>query len=91
MIYTYFLCQNNIVNILPDNTGKGQMKTPVSQKPNSSPLFTGRKDVLDKLGKIFVHRASSGPMPRCCCLLSGMGGIGKTQICLKFTEKMSDR
>jgi nucleoside-triphosphatase THEP1 len=24
-------------------------------------------------------------------LLYGMGGIGKTQICLKFVEKISDR
>jgi len=91
MTYTHFICQNNVVNILPANTGERQMKIPVPQKPNSSPLFTGRKDVLEKLGKIFVHSAKSGLMPRCSCLLWGMGGIGKTQICLKFTEKMSDR
>jgi len=90
MIYTYFIYQNNTVNILPTNSDQGQMKLPVPQKPNSSPLFTGRKDVLEKLGKIFVH-PKSGLMPRCSCLLWGMGGIGKTQICLKFTEKMSDR
>ena len=65
------------------------MKIPVPQKPNPSPLFTGRKDVLDKLGKIFVDRTSN--RPRRCCLLWGMGGIGKTQICLKLTEEMSDR
>ncbi|KAF8814806.1 hypothetical protein BYT27DRAFT_6960525 [Phlegmacium glaucopus] len=28
-------------------------------------------------------------MPRRSCLLWGLGGIGKTQICLKFTEDMS--
>ena len=65
------------------------MKIPVPQKPNPSPLFTGRKDVLDKLGKIFVDRTNN--RPRRSCLLWGMGGIGKTQICLKFTEEMSDR
>ena len=75
----------------PANTREGQIKIPVSQKPNSSPIFTGRKDILEKLGKIFVHRADTDTRSRRSCLLWGMGGIGKTQICLKFTEEMSDR
>ena len=70
---------------------EGQMKLSVPQKPNSSGLFAGRKDVLDKLGEIFVHRANNGLITRHSCLLWGMGGIGKTQICLKFTEEMSVR
>ena len=67
------------------------MKTLVTRKPNSSPLFVGQKDVLEKLGKIFVHGADSISMLRHSCLLWGTGGIGKTQICLKFTEEISDR
>lgn len=67
------------------------MKIPVPQKPNSSLLFTGRKNVLDKLGEIFVHRANSRLMSRRSCLLWGMGGIGKTQVCLKFIEEASDK
>ena len=67
------------------------MKIPALQKPNSSSLFVGRKDVLDKLRKIFIHCANSKLMPRCSCLLWGTGGIGKTQICLKFIEEMSGR
>jgi len=67
------------------------MKIPVPQKPNSSPIFTGRRDVLDKLGKIFVQCFDSQLMPRRSCLLWGMGGIGKTQICLRFIEEMSER
>jgi len=66
------------------------MKIPVSQKPNSSSFFTGREDALDKLRKIFVQDARSKLMSRRSCLLWGMGGIGKTQICLKFTEEISD-
>src|SRR6266436_797599 len=91
MIYMYFICQNNIVNILPVNTSKVQMKIPVPQKPNSSTFFTGQKDILDKLEKIFICHAKGRLMSRHSCLLWGMGGIGKTQICLKFTEEMSDR
>ena len=71
------------------NTGEAQMKIFMLHKPNPGPLFTGRKDVLDQLGKIFLNRTNS--KPRRSCLLWGMGGIGKTQICLKFIEEMADR
>ena len=67
------------------------MTTPVTRKPNTSPLFVGRKDVLDKLRKIFIHFADCKLMSRCSCLLWGTGGMGKTQICLKFIEEMSGR
>jgi Holliday junction resolvasome RuvABC ATP-dependent DNA helicase subunit len=67
------------------------MKIPDSPKPNSSSLFIGRKDVLEKLEKIFVHGTDSKVMLRRSCLLWGTGGIGKTQICLKFMEGISDR
>jgi len=92
MIQQYLICQNlnNAVNIVHANTGEGKMN-PVHRKPNSSPFFTGRKDVLDQLGKMFVHRVNSNLMVRRSCLLWGMGGIGKTQICLKFAEEMSER
>jgi GTPase SAR1 family protein len=63
----------------------------IPQKPNSSSIFTGRKDILEKLANIFVPRADPSLMSRRSCLLWGMGGIGKTQICLKFMEEMSDR
>ena len=65
-----------------------QINIPVIHKPNSSPIFTGRQGVLDKLEKIFTHQVTSRLMLRHSCLLWGMGGIGKTQICLKFLEEM---
>ena len=67
------------------------MKISVLQKPNPSSLFVGRKDVLDKLWKFFIHYADSKLMTRRSCLLWGTGGIGKTQICLKFIEEISGR
>ena len=90
IIVNLFIRQANTVNILPVDT---QMKIPVPQnlKPNSSLIFTGHKDILNKLGKIFAPHASSRIMLRCSCLLWGLGGIGKTQICLKFTEEESSR
>ena len=67
------------------------MKISVLQKPKSSLLFVGRKGVLDRLWKIFIHCVDSELMSRCSCLLWGTGGIGKTQICLRFIEEMSGR
>ena len=87
IILNFSIYQNN-VNICPTDR---QMKIPMLQKPNSSLIFTGRKDILNKLGKIFAPRANSRQMSRCSCLLLGLGGIGKTQICLKFTEENSER
>ena len=89
VILVLILCIQN--NILPANAGGVSVNIPVTQKPNSSPIFTGRRDVLDKLEKIFPHQVTSRLMSRRSCLLWGMGGIGKTQICLKFVEDMSHK
>ena len=59
--------------------------------PNLSNRFTGRTEVITKLRKhFFTHRNDSAHATRGLFLLYGMGGIGKTQICLKFIEEMSD-
>jgi hypothetical protein len=88
IVTSYLLCQNN--NNLPANTER-HTKIPALQKPNSSPLFVGRKDVLETLRKIFIQCADSKLMLRCSCLLWGTGGIRMTQICLKFIEEMTGR
>ena len=58
--------------------------------PNPSPRFTGRTDIIAKLKKHFILNVSDRVQRRKYFLLYGMGGIGKTQICLKFVEGMSD-
>ena len=62
----------------------------IPQKPNSSALFTGREDIIEKLKNHFAPQ-DQGNTQRKYFLLYGMGGIGKTQICLKFVEEMADR
>jgi Holliday junction resolvasome RuvABC ATP-dependent DNA helicase subunit len=57
--------------------------------PKPSNRFTGRTEVIAKLEKHFSN-ANSSAQKRKIFLLYGMGGIGKTQICLKFVEEMSD-
>ena len=59
-------------------------------KPNSSIRFTGRSDILAKLKDHFTSESRDKLRRRKFFLLYGMGGIGKTQICLRFIEDMSD-
>ena len=57
--------------------------------PNPSNRFTGCTEVIAKLGRHFSNTDDSA-QNRKFFLLYGMGGIGKTQVCLKFIEEMSD-
>jgi hypothetical protein len=57
--------------------------TPLPPLRHSSAMFTGRGQYLERLR---VHFGSSDREERRSFLLYGMGGIGKTQICLKFIE-----
>ena len=59
--------------------------------PNPSTRFTGRTEVIAKLKRHFFTNTNDAVQKRKFFLLYGMGGIGKTQICLKFIEEMSDR
>ncbi|KIJ97505.1 hypothetical protein K443DRAFT_681453 [Laccaria amethystina LaAM-08-1] len=58
--------------------------------PNPSNRFTGRIEAIAKLKKYFSINTNDSAQKRKNFLLYGMGGIGKTQICLKFIEEMSD-
>ena len=57
--------------------------------PNPSNRFTGRTQVVTELKRHFFNTSDSAQR-RKFFLLYGMGGIGKTQICLKFLEEMAD-
>ena len=57
--------------------------------PNPSNRFTGQTKFIIKLKKHFSVTNDTA-QKRKFFLLYGMGGIGKTQIGLKFMEEMSD-
>ena len=57
--------------------------------PNSSNRFTGRTEVITKL-KTHFSNTNDSAQKRKFFLVYGRGGIGKTQICLKFVEEMFD-
>ncbi|KAA6407667.1 MAG: hypothetical protein FRX48_08505 [Lasallia pustulata] len=59
-------------------------------RPRPSPKFTGRKMYLDRLDSFFFTKTSPRQANR-IFLLHGMGGAGKTQICLKFAEDHQDQ
>ena len=57
--------------------------------PNPSTRFTGWTEIIAKLKEHLSVNSNDGVQKRKYLLLHGMGGIGKTQICLKFIEEMS--
>jgi len=55
----------------------------------SNPLFTGRDDVLDLIERTL--RAAVGdttPKQQCRIVISGMGGLGKSEICLQIANRV---
>ena len=75
------------------NTNNGTRTTSdgvIPLTPNPSNRFTGRTEVIAKLKRHFFTNTNDA-VKRKFFLLYGMGGIGKTQICLKFVEDMSDQ
>ena len=57
---------------------------PLPLMKHSSYFFTGRDKYLQELRDYFSSHTGE---KRKIFLLYGLGGIGKTQICLKFIEK----
>ena len=86
-LINWYLAQINYYTSADSGTAS-QAVIPV--KPNSSIRFTGRTDVLAKLKEHFTAKSADKLRCRKFFLLYGMGGIGKTQICLRFIEDMSD-
>jgi Holliday junction resolvasome RuvABC ATP-dependent DNA helicase subunit len=74
-----------------DSADLGQMDihSNYSNRPNPSNFFTGQREVIAKLKRHFSNTNESA-QKRMFFLLYGIGGIGKTQICLKFIQEMSD-
>ena len=81
--------QMHIHNI--NNSNRKAFDGVIPLTPNPSNRFTGRTEVVAKLKRHFFGKTNDAVKKRKFFLLYGMGGIGKTQICLKFLEDMSDQ
>ena len=77
------------INIHDNYGNKTTLDRVIPLMPNPSNRFTGRTEVISKLKEHFFNTSDSA-QKRKLFLLYGLGGIGKTQICLKFVEEMSD-
>ena len=63
---------------------------PYKAMPPSSPKFVGYEDYLHMLNEHFVLKSAYGQSwPT--FVLFGVGGVGKTQICLRFAESISNK
>ena len=69
---------------LPEINSEGRESVVYSRRPISSRRFTGRREYLQRLKDYFNPRDEQDVK---IFLLYGMGGIGKTQICLRFAEE----
>jgi hypothetical protein len=58
--------------------------------PSSSPHFVGCEDHLQGLQEYF-HVRPAAERRRRAFLLHGVGGVGKTQISLRFIEENSEK
>jgi hypothetical protein len=69
-----------------------QISTRLKPLPRLSSVFTGRTDILQRLDTFFVPSENSvGLGKQRVFVLYGLGGVGKSQISLKFVEDHSDR
>lgn len=51
-----------------------------------SPLFTGRGELGERLAQLFSFDPSTPPIQQRTFVIVGVGGIGKSEVCLKFVE-----
>lgn len=61
-------------------------RTTIVQRRNK--LFVGRDDVLDRLRSILLPETRDREPP--ICVISGLGGIGKTQTALEYCYRFED-
>jgi tetratricopeptide (TPR) repeat protein len=67
-------------------TVTGQEQVPIGNIPfPQNPYFTGRDDVLDRLHNTFIRQGKKA-RPQ---IISGLGGIGKTQTALEYAYRYS--
>lgn len=75
-------------NLPPDDTPPDLPKTPrqaESKMPLSNPFFTGREDLLNELREKLTSQKTTALTHKQA--IYGLGGIGKTQLAVKYVER----
>jgi hypothetical protein len=59
---------------------------------SASALFTGRQDIYQRIKKVCLPAGpTTAQLQQKRYVLYGLGGSGKTQLCLKFAEEHRER
>ena len=56
----------------------------------TSRLYTGRGELGEHLAQVFSFDPSTPPMKQRTFVITGVGGTGKSEVCLKFAEDYRD-
>ena len=55
-----------------------------------SPLYTGRGELGERLAQLFSFDPSTPPKKQRTFVIIGVGGIGKSEVCLKYIKDHED-
>jgi len=74
--------------VLPDQEwSNGNVHWTVTRAVN--PLFEGRAEMLSKMEEtIRLSVAEVDQRKRCCIVITGMGGQGKSEVCLQLANRV---
>ena len=56
----------------------------------ASRLYTGRGELGERLAQVFSFDPSTPPTQQRIFTITGVGGTGKSEVCLKFAEDHRD-
>lgn len=86
-------CQNSFEYAAPDPSQSAEPYNKFYEVPhNVSSIFTGRDDISGRLrAKCLPSESAIRQKEQKRFVLYGLGGIGKTQICLKFAQDHQER
>ena len=54
-------------------------------------LFTGRQRLLDEMRNVYFPTTSVSISGQKRYVVHGLGGVGKTELCLKFAEQFREK
>ncbi|KAF8976950.1 P-loop containing nucleoside triphosphate hydrolase protein [Cyathus striatus] len=82
--------ENQTINIITNHPSSNLLPAFQNAMACTSPNFLGQEIYLKKLHEHFCGSSTVNKSQRKIFLLHGMGGIGKTQICLKFCDQTAE-
>ena len=56
-----------------------------------SRLYTGRREMGERLAGVFAHGSITSLTQQRVFVIVGIGGTGKSEVCLKFAEDQRDK